>query len=161
MPGRLSGRGMKNRMLRSGLALAGANVWLGGGNVPPEAEGGLLTAGRTSPAWTCWTRIWSSIGVQTGLGAIQFGEGVLGLRELFILAGTRRLVMSLWRVPDAQTKELMVDFYQRILRGDGVAQALRRPTGAEKQTTRTLLLGGLCLSGRHGGLGDFSPPVTE
>jgi hypothetical protein len=31
-------------MLRSGLALAGANTWLKAGHLPEEAEDGLLTA---------------------------------------------------------------------------------------------------------------------
>ncbi len=34
--------------------------------------------------------------------------------------------MSLWKVPDEQTQELMVDFYTRILRGEGRAEALRQ-----------------------------------
>jgi hypothetical protein len=42
--GRLSGPGMENPMLRSGLALAGANTFLSGATPPPEAEDGLLTA---------------------------------------------------------------------------------------------------------------------
>jgi CHAT domain-containing protein len=125
VPGRLSGQGMKNPLLRSGLALAGANVWLGGGSVPPEAEGGLLTAEDVTGMDLLDTDLVVLSACETGLGEIQFGEGVLGLRRAFVLAGTRRLVMSLWKVPDAQTKELMIDFYQRILRGDGVAQALR------------------------------------
>jgi CHAT domain-containing protein len=36
------------------------------------------------------------------------------------------MVMSLWKVADVQTQELMVDFYQRILRGDPRAEALRQ-----------------------------------
>src|SRR5437899_3106569 len=51
----------------------------------------------------------------TGLGQIQTGEGVLGLRRSFLLAGAKTLVMSLWKVPDQQTQELMVDFYRRLL----------------------------------------------
>jgi CHAT domain-containing protein len=34
--------------------------------------------------------------------------------------------MSLWKVPDEQTQELMADFYQRILPGQVVAEALRQ-----------------------------------
>jgi len=33
--------------------------------------------------------------------------------------------MSLWKVPDEQTKELMVDFYKRLLAGKQRAEALR------------------------------------
>src|SRR5262249_55066381 len=42
--GRLSGPGLENPMLRSGLALAGVNTWLKAGTAPAEAEDGLLTA---------------------------------------------------------------------------------------------------------------------
>ena len=53
------------------------------------------------------------------------GEGVLGLRRAFVLAGARTLVMSLWKVPDQETQELMVDLYARVLKGQGCAEALR------------------------------------
>ena len=55
---------------------------------------------------------------------MRTGEGVFGLQRAFVLAGAKTLVMSLWSVPDTQTQELMMDFYQRILAGEPRAQAL-------------------------------------
>src|SRR4051812_40289169 len=49
-----------------------------------------------------------------------------------MVAGARTLVMSLWKVPDEHTKALMVDFYQHILAGEGVADALREAQLAMK-----------------------------
>jgi hypothetical protein len=50
-----------------------------------------------------------------------------------ILGGARTLVMSLWKVPDQQTQELMEDFYRRILDGEPRADALRHAQLAIRQ----------------------------
>ena len=62
---------------------------------------------------------------ETGLGDILVGEGVFGLRRAFVLAGAQTLVMSLWKVPDKQTKDLMIAFYTQLLAGKPKAEALR------------------------------------
>jgi CHAT domain-containing protein len=124
-PARLSGPGMENPMLRSGLALAGANVWLAGGRVHPEAEDGLLTAEDVTTLQLSATELVVLSACETGLGEVRCGEGVFGLRRSFCLAGVRTLVMSLWKVPDAQTKELMLHFYHRLLTGEAIGEALR------------------------------------
>ena len=124
-PGRLSGAGLENPLLRSGLALAGVNSWLIGGSPPAEAEDGLLTAEDVSGLDLLDTDLVVLSACETGLGEIHVGEGVFGLRRAFVLAGAKTLVMSLWKVPDQQTQELMVDFYSRILAGRGCAEALR------------------------------------
>jgi CHAT domain-containing protein len=67
------------------------------------------------------------------LGEVAGGEGGFGLRRAFVLAGAKTLVMSLWKVPDQQTRELMVDFYQRLLKGEPRAEALRQAQLAMKQ----------------------------
>jgi CHAT domain-containing protein len=56
---------------------------------------------------------------------LHASEGVYGLRRTFVLAGAKTLVMSLWNVPDEETKDLMIDFYARVLRGESRADALR------------------------------------
>jgi tetratricopeptide (TPR) repeat protein len=116
---------LEDPLLRSGLALAGANTWLAGGMLPAEAEDGILTAEDVVGLDLVDTELVILSACETGLGQIQIGEGVFGLRRAFVLAGAKTLVMSLWKVPDQATQELMVDFYRRILRGETRAAALR------------------------------------
>jgi CHAT domain-containing protein len=64
---------------------------------------------------------------ETALGRDVRGEGLLGLTQGFLYAGTKSVVASLWPVADRATAELMQRFYQNMLR-DGLrpADALRR-----------------------------------
>lgn len=65
---------------------------------------------------------------ETGLGKEVKGEGLMSLTRAFIYAGAPSVVVSLWKVNDAASKDLMVAFY-RHLRGDekiSYSEALRR-----------------------------------
>jgi hypothetical protein len=115
----------ENPLLRSGLVLAGANTWLSGGNPGREADDGLLTAEDVSGLDLARTELAVLSACESGLGDVRAGEGVFGLRRAFVLAGAQTVVMSLWKVPDEETRELMEQFYRRVLTGEGRAEALR------------------------------------
>jgi CHAT domain-containing protein len=117
---------LENPLLRSGLALAGANTWLAGGRPPAEAEDGLLTAEDVTGLDLLGTELVVLSACETGLGEVRAGEGVFGLRRAFQLAGARTVVMSLWKVPDEPTRELMGSFYRHLLAGIPKAEALQR-----------------------------------
>lgn len=61
----------------------------------------------------------------TGYGKILAGEGVMSLSRAFAYAGCPSTLMSLWRVPDQATSELMFGFYQSLAAGKSKAEALR------------------------------------
>jgi CHAT domain-containing protein len=122
---RLSGRGIMNPMLRSGIALSGANTWLRGDELSNKAEDGLLTAEEICDLDLAGTELVVVSACETGLGDIVGGEGVFGLRRSFVLAGAQSLVISLWQVPDDETKDLMIEFYSRLLQGEARSKALR------------------------------------
>jgi len=152
---RLTRQRLENPLLRSGLALAGANTWLGAGDLPDAAEDGLLTAADVVGLDLSNTDLVVLSACQTGLGEIKTGEGVFGLRRAFMLAGAKTLVISLWKVPDDATQTLMVDFYRRLLQGQPRATALRaaqRALQSNKQFADPFFWGAFVCQGEPGPL---------
>jgi CHAT domain-containing protein len=113
-------------LLRSGIALAGANTFLAGGSLPDEAEDGILTAEDVSALDFQGTELVVLSACETGVGQIHNGEGVLGLRQAFIVAGAKSVIMSLWKIGDSATQTLMTHFYREPLNGTGRSESLRR-----------------------------------
>jgi CHAT domain-containing protein len=101
------------------------NTWLAAGEPPAEAEDGVITAEDVSGLDLLATEMVVLSACETGLGEIRTGEGVFGLRRAFAVAGAKTLIMSLWKVPDQQTQELMEELYRHIIDGRPRAEALR------------------------------------
>jgi CHAT domain-containing protein/tetratricopeptide (TPR) repeat protein len=101
-----------NPMIRSGLVLAGGNhAWRHGSPLYPGMEDGILTAQEISQMNLRNTELVVLSACETGLGDIEGNEGVYGLQRAFKIAGAQYLIMSLWKVPDAETAQFMEAFY--------------------------------------------------
>lgn len=115
---------LENPLIRSGIALAGANHSFK--SQDPEKSDGIVTAENILGLKLRGTDMVVLSACETGLGEVKTGEGVFGLRRAFTQAGAKSLVMSMWSVPDRETKELMIQFYRNIQSGNmNRCQALR------------------------------------
>lgn len=115
----------QSSLLLSGLALAGANRR---DEVRHEADGedGILTAeeiGALDLSGVEWA-VMSAC--DTGVGVVLSGEGVLGLRRAFEVAGAGTLIMSLWQVEDDATRNWMRGLYESRFSGSSSAEAVRQ-----------------------------------
>jgi CHAT domain-containing protein len=111
---------IENPLLRSGLALAGANLH------KTSDDDGILTALEATGLNLWGTQLVTLSACDTGVGEVKNGEGVYGLRRAFVLAGTETLVMSLWPVSDYVTREMMTAYYKGLKQGQGRGEALRQ-----------------------------------
>ena len=88
----------------------------------------------------------------TALGREIAGEGLTGLTQGFMYAGSRSVLASLWQVPDRATAELMTRFYRNLLEGrQKPAAALeKRPNwnSPASPLAQPVFLGCFCSAGR-------------
>lgn len=126
------GLNIENLLLRSGLALTGANLR------KESNDDGIVTALEASGLDLWGTKLVVLSACDTGIGEVRDGEGVYGLRRAFVLAGAESLVMSLWPVSDYSTQRLMKSYYGNLKRGLGRGEALRQVQLAMLTTNQKL-----------------------
>ncbi len=111
---------IENPLLRSGLVLAGVTIGQSAG------DDGVLTALETTNLNLVGTKLVVLSACDTGKGDIKIGQGVYGLRRALVIAGSESQLISLWKVSDDATKDLMVAYYGRLQKGEGRSEALRQ-----------------------------------
>jgi len=104
-------------LLQSVIAFAGANK--------PQlgTEDGLLTGLEVGSLHLQGTRLVVLSSCQSAQGSVVDGQGVLGLRAAFAMAGAQAIVMTLWPVDDEAGKQFMDFFYSHI--DKGASEAVR------------------------------------
>jgi len=109
-----------NPMLKSGIALSGANY-----AIKTQTGNGIVTGFELSGINLNGTELVVLSACETGVGEVEEAEGVASLSKAFMKAGAKHIVMSLWSVDDKATATLMENFYQNIKDGKSYSVALR------------------------------------
>ena len=102
----------ENPLIRSGIALAGANNPSSRSN-----DDGYLTALEIAQLNWESTELVVISACQSGRGDIEDGDGVYGLKRSIAVSGAKSSLLSLWNVDDAATAAFMTMFYTKLKQG--------------------------------------------
>jgi tetratricopeptide (TPR) repeat protein len=93
---------------------------------PPRYDG-YLTARKVLRTWELRADLVTLSACQTALGKQELGEGSIGFAQALLIAGSRSVCLSLWKVDDTATALLMERFYQNLLgRRDGLKEPMQK-----------------------------------
>ena len=106
-------------LLRSGLALAGANRWAN------DADRGLLTALEIAGLDLWGTQLVAITVRGVGSKGAAVDQAVYALRRSLVIAGAESQFVNLWTTDPRAAMELTIAYYERLLAGEGRSEALR------------------------------------
>ncbi|MEM6280188.1 MAG: CHAT domain-containing tetratricopeptide repeat protein [Verrucomicrobiota bacterium] len=127
--------GFQNPLFGSWITLAGSSNTIGAwseGWVPSPKSDGILMANEAAELNLAGTMVVTMSACDTASGEATSGDGVLGLRRAFRIAGAEHIMSTLWPISDSMTPKIMSDFYQ------GLATSL--PTSSLNEAQRKWLV---------------------
>ena len=151
-------------LLRAGILLAGARARAAdGSDIGNRDPGNSLVTALELAGLDLWgTELVVLSACDTGRGDVRLGQGVYGLRRALIVAGAESVVMSLWKVNDESTSELMEEYYRKLLEGKGRSAALQEAMRAFRaRKPHPYYWAPFIALGRDAPLWGMSPPVPE
>ncbi|MFO1434132.1 MAG: tetratricopeptide repeat protein [Candidatus Competibacteraceae bacterium] len=101
---------LQRPMLLSGIALAGANRAL-----TNPGEDGILYGLEAQGLNLEGSELVVLSACNTGLGSLDYGEGVYGLVRALRIAGARQALVTLWQLKDGEARDFMTAFYKTWL----------------------------------------------
>jgi len=120
----------RNPLLNSGLVLSRQPI---NEEEVGSEEDGLLTAYEASTLNLSNTSLVILSACETGLGTTVDGDGVWGLQRAFQSAGVNYIIMSLFKVNDAITAQLMTVFYQNLVKEQSINDAFKNAESIIKE----------------------------
>jgi len=112
-----------DRLFASGILLHRAGLRSPDTPIPAPNDD-LLFPSEIAELPLAETRLVTLSSCLSGAGTAVQGEGQIGLRRAFALAGAREVITSLWPVSDQGSPDFMERFYQLALATENPAQAL-------------------------------------
>ncbi|TAH27743.1 MAG: CHAT domain-containing protein [Cytophagales bacterium] len=101
-------------LLRAGLLLTNGGKLFDTKNIYKfNSEDGILTANEAMNLHLDHTDLVVLSACETAAGEVSTGEGVYGLQRSFMVAGAKSVIISLFKVSDSITEELMASFYKK------------------------------------------------
>ena len=105
---------LNDNLFYSGLVLAGGQDSWNNSTFNIEANDGILSSFEISRLNLRKTDLVVLSACETGIGDFSY-DGIIGLQRAFKYAGVNSIIMSLWKVDDAATSLLMVNFFHNYL----------------------------------------------